>query len=103
MLRGMEWYQGHLIVYSLGNFANFHNFQAAPSGGQSAILRMSLDAGGHFVSGSITSVLLNAEGRPSIDSSGGAARTMNALSVADFGPAGATIAPIAATGSISGP
>jgi hypothetical protein len=103
VLRGIEWYHGHLIVYSLGNFANFHNFQAAPSQGQSAILRMSLDANGQWVNGSITSVLLNAEGRPAIDSSGGAARTMNALSAADFGPAGATISPIAATGQISSP
>jgi poly-gamma-glutamate capsule biosynthesis protein CapA/YwtB (metallophosphatase superfamily) len=103
VLRGIEFYKGHLIAYSLGNFANFHDFQATGVRTQSAILRVTLTGDGHWVGGQITSVVLSAEGRPAIDSTGAAARTMNALSTADFGPAAGLIAPIAATGQITPP
>jgi len=29
VLRGLEWYRGHLIDYSLGNFVNYEDFSAS--------------------------------------------------------------------------
>ena len=47
VLRGMEYYRGHLIAYSLGDFANYYDFggggDLAPCSG---ILHVTLDATG---------------------------------------------------------
>ena len=100
VVRGMEWYQGKLIAYSLGNFANFQNFASVGTMSISAILRVTLSATGVFASGTLTSVLLSSTGQPAIDSTGQAASLMNQLSSADFGSAAATIGP---NGSITPP
>ena len=100
VVRGMEWYQGKLIAYSLGNFANYQNFAASGTMAISAILRVTLAGDGTFASGSLTSVLLSSTGQPAIDSTDQAASLMNQLSSADFGAAAATIRP---DGSIAPP
>ena len=91
VVRGMEWYQGKLIAYSLGNFANYQNFASVSDMALSAILRVTLAGNGSFISGSLTSVLLSSTGQPAIDSTGQAATLMNQLSTSDFGSAAATI------------
>jgi poly-gamma-glutamate capsule biosynthesis protein CapA/YwtB (metallophosphatase superfamily) len=100
VVRGMEWYQGKLIAYSLGNFANYQNFASSGTMALSAILRVTLDADGTFKSGVLTSVLLSSTGQPAVDSTGQAASLMNQLSTADFGSSAATIQP---DGSIAPP
>jgi poly-gamma-glutamate capsule biosynthesis protein CapA/YwtB (metallophosphatase superfamily) len=85
VLRGMEFYQGHLIAYSLGNFAGYHNFSTAGDLALSVVLKVTLDTLGHFVSGSLVSLALNGTGQPEVDPTGAAARYVAQLSQQDFG------------------
>lgn len=93
VLRGLEWYRGHLIDYSLGDFANYENFSASGSLALSAILHVTLSASGGFVAGHFDSVLLAPSGAASLDPNHGALTFVNALSRADFGANAAFIAP----------
>jgi hypothetical protein len=97
VLRGMEWYRGHLIAYSLGDFANFENFSAAGDLDLSVILHVTLTSTGTFVSGHFTSVRLTSAGQPFVDPTDASAVFVNQLSKEDFG---ADAAIIAANGSI---
>jgi hypothetical protein len=83
VLRGMEFYRGHLVAYSLGNFANFHNFGGGGILSQSAILHVTLTPSGGFVTGQLQSVVLGSEGRPSLG--GSSIGTIRSLSKQDFG------------------
>lgn len=95
VLRGMEFYKRHLIAYSLGDFANYHNFSSAGTLSRSVILHVTLTPTGGFQSGYLTSVTLTTGGRayPGGDS----ISFIRRLSVDDFG----TAAPrISSTGRI---
>ena len=48
VLRGMEFYKGDLIDYSMGNFAGFGNFATGGDLSLSGILRVTLDGHGQF-------------------------------------------------------
>jgi poly-gamma-glutamate capsule biosynthesis protein CapA/YwtB (metallophosphatase superfamily) len=91
VLRGMEFYNGHLIAYSLGDFATYQDFSTSGDLDLSGILKVTLRPDGGFASGQFISLLLDAEGRPAVDSSGSAAQFVNQLSTADFGSAAAII------------
>jgi poly-gamma-glutamate capsule biosynthesis protein CapA/YwtB (metallophosphatase superfamily) len=93
VLRGMEWYSGHLIDYSMGNFAGYQNFAVVGDLQLSGILKVTLDSNGNFVSGQFVSTLLNSVGQPAIDTTGQAATFVNGLSQVDFGTAAAVIQP----------
>lgn len=93
VLRGMEYYRGHLIAYSLGDFAGYHNFATTGTLALSGILRVSLSADGRPATATFTSIRLNASGRPAIDPASAAATLVNQLSAADFGSSAAVIAP----------
>lgn len=83
VLRGMEFARGHLIAYSLGNFANFHNFGGGGTLSESAILHVTLTSTGGFVGGRLQSVVLDSEGRASLG--GSSVATVRTLSQQDFG------------------
>ncbi|HVX68484.1 MAG TPA: CapA family protein [Mycobacteriales bacterium] len=83
VLRGMQFYRGHLIAYSLGNFANFHNFGGGGILSESAILHVTLSSAGRFVAGRLQSVTLDSAGRASLG--GSSVGTVRSLSKADFG------------------
>ena len=100
VLRGLEFYQHHLIDYSLGNFANYHDFISGGTTSLSAILRVTVDANGTFVKAGFTSVVLSSIGQATIDPANSAAHLVNQLSAADFGPAAGVIQP---DGSITAP
>jgi Bacterial capsule synthesis protein PGA_cap len=85
VVRGMEFYRHHLIAYSLGNFANFHNFGVGGILSESAILHVSLTATGAFHSARLLSVQLDDEGHPTLG--GGAVALIRTLSREDFGNA----------------
>ncbi len=93
VLRGMEYYDGHLIAYSLGNFAGYQNFSTEGTLDLSGILTVTLTAQGTLTAGHFTSLRLSGVGEPAIDSSDAAASFVNQLSTEDFGPAAATILP----------
>ena len=42
VLRGMEWYRGRLVAYSLGNLATSHTLSSAGVLAESALLRVTL-------------------------------------------------------------
>jgi poly-gamma-glutamate capsule biosynthesis protein CapA/YwtB (metallophosphatase superfamily) len=83
VLRGMQFYRHHLIAYSLGNFANFHNFGGGGVLSESAILHVSLTPTGGFHAGQLISVVLDGEGHPTLG--GSSVSLVRSLSKEDFG------------------
>ena len=102
VLRGMQFYKGKLIAYSLGNFAGggktLNSDGVLKYGG---ILHVSLTRDGSFVGGKFLGTYLDGTGRPTRDSAKerGLARVRE-LSAEDFGPDAAAIG---ADGSIEKP
>jgi poly-gamma-glutamate capsule biosynthesis protein CapA/YwtB (metallophosphatase superfamily) len=89
VLRGLQLYRGHLIAYSLGNFAGFHNFALGGSLSTSCILRTTLSAAGKLVSARVVPVQLVGAGQPVLG--GQAVALLAKLSAADFGTTAARI------------
>jgi poly-gamma-glutamate capsule biosynthesis protein CapA/YwtB (metallophosphatase superfamily) len=83
VLRGMEFYRSHLIAYSLGNFANFHNFAGGGALSKSGILHVTLRRNGTFSSGRLDSVVLDSSGRATLG--GDSVSDVRRLSREDFG------------------
>ena len=99
VLRGMEWYRGRLIAYSLGNFVGYHTLDTTGVLGTGAVLRLRLDDDGSFVTGSLIPVRLDASGMPSRDPAARAIALVSSLSHADFG---ATEVRLSRTGTLLG-
>ncbi|MBW6438374.1 CapA family protein [Actinoplanes hulinensis] len=102
VLRGMEFYKGKLIAYSLGNFAGGGRTLSRDGDLKySGILHVSLTRDGKYVGGKFVSTYLNDAGVPSRNKGDDRSRKMVArLSEADFGD---TAAVVAADGSIKPP
>jgi poly-gamma-glutamate capsule biosynthesis protein CapA/YwtB (metallophosphatase superfamily) len=83
VLRGMQFYKGHLIAYSLGNFAGYSNFSVHGTMTMSAVLRVTLSSSGRFQRARLYPVQLSSAGHPT--SGGGAVAFVSQLSAADFG------------------
>jgi hypothetical protein len=102
VLRGMQFYKGKLIVYSLGNFAG--GGKTLSSNGvlkYAGILHVSLTRDGTYAGGEFLSTYLNATGVPTRDTANERGRSLVAeLSADDFGK---TAARIGKDGSISPP
>ncbi|SCL39933.1 Poly-gamma-glutamate biosynthesis protein CapA/YwtB (capsule formation), metallophosphatase superfamily [Micromonospora pallida] len=101
VLRGMEFYQGRLIAYSLGNFAGGGN-SLSNNGrlGWGGVLKVSLKADGTFVEGSFASTYMNGIGKPVPDPDDRGLGLLKTLTGQDFPKTGATFA---ADGTISAP
>ncbi len=67
VLRGMEWYRGRLIAYSLGNFAGYKVFALGGPLSLSGILRVTLRGDGGFDSGTLVPTRLVGAGVPALD------------------------------------
>jgi len=100
VLRGLQWYRGHLIDYSLGDFVNYYDFATVGDLSLSAILHVTLGTDGTFRSGRFTSLILQPSGSASVDPGQAAAAFVNRLSREDFGPSAALIG---ASGEIVAP
>jgi poly-gamma-glutamate capsule biosynthesis protein CapA/YwtB (metallophosphatase superfamily) len=100
VLRGMEFYHGHLIAYSMGDFASYNDFSTAGDLHLSAILTVTLAADGTYVGAHFTSLTLRGTDQPAIDPSGAAATFVNQLSSDDFSTMAAVIQP---NGQITAP
>ena len=102
VLRGMQFYKGKLIAYSLGNFAG--GGKTLSSNGvlkYGGILHVSLTKDGSWAGGKLLSTYMNAAGVPTRDSSNERGRKMVAeFSAKDFGDDAARIGD---DGSISPP
>jgi hypothetical protein len=94
VLRGMEWYRGRLIAYSLGNFAGYDVFSLGGPLSISAILRVELRGSGSFESGMVVPTVLAGKGTPARDPSEAAHGTVRTLSREDFGARGVRISPV---------
>jgi hypothetical protein len=98
VLRGLQWYRGHLIAYSLGNLAGTNTLSTAGLLADSALLHVTLDSRGRLVAGSLIPLRLDARGTPSYDGKRGSLDLMRRLSKEDFGGSAVRIA---ATGKFS--
>lgn len=98
VLRGMQFYKGHLIAYSLGDFANYEDFSIAGNLDISVILHVTLSATGRFESARIYPIEFIGAGQPV--PGGGAISFVSQLSAQNFG---ASAAHFSATGVITAP
>lgn len=83
--RGLELIDGHLVAYSLGNFATYGRFSLGGHLSTSLVLEATLGADGRLVDGKILPVRLQGEGVPAPDAANTAIGLMRELSDADFG------------------
>ncbi|MFG2055348.1 CapA family protein [Micromonospora sp. NPDC048930] len=92
VLRGMEFYKGRLIAYSLGNFAGGgKSLNSSGRLGWGGVLKVSLKADGSFVDGTFTSTRMNGVGRPSIDRERQGLGLVREVTRADFPKSGARL------------
>jgi hypothetical protein len=85
VIRGIERYRGHMIAYSLGDFACWKNLALGGTLSESAILRVRLSPNGTVLAGRWIPVQLVGEGLPRHDPSGASTRLVETLSIDDFG------------------
>ena len=85
VMRGMELYNGHLIVYSMGNFCTYGWFQLAAETALSEIVELKIGPDGKFLSGKINAAKQEGRGGPQLDKSGESIRVVRNLSTTDFG------------------
>jgi hypothetical protein len=86
VVRGMEFYDGRLIAYSLGNFVGYGGaFQVAGALSLSGILHVELLPDGTLGSARLIPLRLGRDGIPRPDRDGGTLRRVRDLSRADFG------------------
>ncbi len=83
-LRGIEWYHGHLVVYSLGNLAGDNTLSVDGTLSISALISLKLSGSGAFLGGQIIPLELVGAGTPTYDSSGQAISFIRTLSDDDF-------------------
>ena len=98
VVRGMQFYRGHLIAYSLGNFAGYDDFGTDGDLGMSVILHVRLSAAGRLEDARIYPIQFTGAGQPR--PGGGAIPFIAQLSAGDFGASAARILP---SGVISAP
>ena len=85
VLRGMEWYRGRLIAYSLGNFVGYHTLNTSGVTGVTGILQVTLGRNASYVAGNLVPVTIAGDGIPRPDPSGAARGIVRTLSKEDFG------------------
>ena len=93
VLRGMEWYRGRLIAYSLGNFATYRGFSLAGPLGITGVLQVRLGSDGRLTGGRIVPMQQAPRRGPAPDASAAAVTMLNELSAQDFGADAVRLAP----------
>jgi hypothetical protein len=92
VLRGMEFYQGRLIAYSLGNFAGGGGtLSAAGDLGLGGVLKVTLTSSGEFVDGQFISTHMYNAGLPAVDSQQRGLKLVQRVTEADFPDTGAQL------------
>ncbi len=100
VLRGLEWYRGRLIAYSMGNFLGNGTLSIAGPGGVSAVLHVRLTRNGSWAAGTLVPIRLVSPGVPRVDSSKEAFTVIRKLSRSDFGRKAMHVSP---SGTITPP
>ncbi|MEW1774095.1 CapA family protein [Streptomyces sp. NPDC086777] len=89
VMRGMEFYKGRLIAYSLGNFSGYKVLGLGGTLSTSGVLQVTLGADGTYLSGRLNPTLIVAPGTP--EPGGDAIDLVSTMSEEDFGPHAARI------------
>ncbi|MGW3124816.1 CapA family protein [Streptomyces sp. NPDC001123] len=89
VMRGMEFYKGRLIAYSLGNFSGYKVLGLGGTLSTSGVLQVTLGADGTYVSGHLHPTRIVEPGTP--EPGGDAIDLVSSLSEEDFGPHAARI------------
>ena len=92
MIRGVQWYHGKLIAYSLGNLAGWHTFGMGGTLSDSGIIAVTLRGDGTIAAGHWTSLLLEDPGIPGCSTRASGLKLVEQLSREDFGAAAARFA-----------
>lgn len=101
VLRGLEFYRGRLIAYSLGNFAGGGNtLNSAGNLGLGAVLKVSLAPDGSFAGGELISTHMYESGVPKRDPEQRSLALVQDVTSGDFPDTGAVLSP---EGEISQP
>jgi hypothetical protein len=98
VVRGMQWYHGRLIAYSLGNLVSVGTLSISGSGGAAALLKVILDSTGRFIAGSVIPLRLVGDGTPVYDAEHTSVALIRTLSREDFPGSGVRLSP---TGKIA--
>ena len=91
VLRGLEFWNGKPIAYSLGNFATYRGFNLAGPQAVTGVLELELAGDGKLARGRLVPMRQLPLQGPAPDSEAGAVRLMRQLSEEDFGAAAARI------------
>ena len=92
VLRGMEWYRGRLIAYSLGNFATYRGFSLSGPLGVTGVFRLELGSDGRVTGARLVPMRQEPRQGPQPDETATAVALVNDLSEQDFGVDGARLA-----------
>lgn len=82
--RAIEWYNGKIIAYSLGNFLGYRTLSTAAQTGYSMILEVKLTPDGKFAGGRVIPVHMDEQGIPHIDQYFRTVSLVRYLSSTDF-------------------
>ena len=91
VLRGMEFYQGHLVAYSLGNFVTYRGFNLSGPLGVTGVLQLEFAGRGALRRARLTPMLQLPQNGPAPDPERQAVRLVRQLSAEDFGATGAVV------------
>ncbi|HEU5475077.1 MAG TPA: CapA family protein [Actinophytocola sp.] len=84
VLRGMEFYKGRLVAYSMGNFAGYKVLSTAFPMGVGGVLRATLAKDGSWVRGALVPTAMVGGGLPAVDQEARALDLVRDLSAADL-------------------
>jgi hypothetical protein len=93
VLRGMEWYRGRLVAYSLGNFATYRGFSLVGPLGITGVLQVQVAADGTLLGARLVPMRQEPRRGPAPDDAATAVALVNELSAQDFGVDGVRLAP----------
>jgi hypothetical protein len=96
----MEFYRGHLIAYSLGNFATYRGFNLAGPLGVTGVLQLEFSDQRKLRAARLVPMKQLPLHGPAPDPNGSALQLVRRLSAEDFGSAGAVIT---SSGEITAP
>jgi capsule synthesis protein PGA_cap len=91
VLRGMEFYRGHLIAYSLGNFLTYRGFNLAGPLGITGVLQLEFTGGRELRRARLVPMVQFPRKGPAPDPDAAALQLVRRLSAEDFGPGAAVI------------
>src|SRR5215217_7145871 len=91
VVRGLEFYKGRLIAYSLGNFATYGRFNLKGPQGLGMVLEVELDSAGDFTAGRVLATKQVDKGIAVPDEKGAVIKLLQDLTAEDFPDSGARI------------